>query len=57
MICGLFFFQTGGPASDFDLRVLHLSRRLTGGAFDFRSFIGIRILPLGRGQSNQEPRS
>ena len=29
----------GGPAFDFELRVPHLSRCVTGGVFDFDSFI------------------
>ena len=32
--------KAGGPAFDFDLRVPHLSGRLTGGGFDLHFFIG-----------------
>jgi hypothetical protein len=36
----------GGPAFDFDLRVPHLSGRLTGGGFALHFFIGYRTLQL-----------
>jgi len=47
---------TGGPAFDSELRVPHLSRCVTDGAFDFRSFIENCISQFAHGQPHQKPR-